>query len=183
MSFFSKLVDIFSPQTVTNTLSNDSVLRKLVADYEEGKTKWVLASDMAELFDFIDIHNFACQGDDAHKIEVQIDSDIAKKLKKALGKGEHLDNGAGIDWNDVSKYIGPAGIDGLVISMGRKIFDASYVYNGTESFLLIVKPDGSREEFYFCMEEGGLNDLPLLTGNGRAAPTQAKELNYTPTIF
>lgn len=152
MSFFSKLVDIFSPQTVTNTLSNDSVLRKLVADYEEGKTKWVLASDMAELFDFIDIHNFACQGDDAHKIEVQIDSDIAKKLKKALGKGEHLDNGAGIDWNDVSKHIGPAGIDGLVISMGRKIFDASYIYTGIESYLALRMPNGECKKHHFGID-------------------------------
>lgn len=167
-------------QADRDNFCDDAILRKLAKDYEAGKTKWVLASDMAELYDHIDAHNFVNK--DTHKIVINIDSKIAEKLKTAIEKGEHFDNGAEIDWDDVSKLMGPAGVDGIVISVGHKSFDAAYVYNGMESFLSIKTPDGQTRNFDFGMEDN-FKGLFHLIGHDKPTSKKADELNYTPMVF
>ncbi len=158
-------------------LQDDSILRKLADDYESDKTKWVFASDLSELFDHLDLYN-QCNAEPSRKIEIKVDSTAAHKLKKAMDAGEHINNGEDLDFDNPSKYIGYAFVNGLVVYCGEKTFDAAYVYTGIESYLSVSMPNGSHTKHYFGLDKPEpiqnlfLNSKPERVG-----------LNHTPVIF
>lgn len=58
MGLLTKITDVFfAPKVSFRGLSDDSYLKRLARDYEAGKTSWVFARDMAEYYNFADMHN------------------------------------------------------------------------------------------------------------------------------
>ena len=76
--------------TSENPWQAETALTRLVGDYRNGKTKWVFASDMSELFEKIE--NFNSGVDQASRIDILLHEDVNENLNKTMDEEGHFEN-------------------------------------------------------------------------------------------
>ena len=152
MSLLSSITArLFAPKLNLGNYCDDTYLRKLADEYEAGKTKWVFASDMAEYFRFVDMHNMEQRGPSGKPISVRLALDVNATLIGALNSGQHLT--ATKKPHDVMGVIGPSYVEGFAISYGKDVYPAAYHYNGISSSLTFALPDGGKKTYDFGIVE------------------------------
>jgi hypothetical protein len=104
--------------------TDDSALRRLAGDYNAGRSKWVLAGDLAEFYRKLDRYDRAGLG-------VEVRQDVADIVAGWLGQGLHIEKPG----NDVLIAIGPQEMAGLrLTSGGSPVADLDWTYNVIESW-------------------------------------------------
>jgi hypothetical protein len=174
MHFFKRLLELFGqaaeyhplpyeltqkkPETAaglalpeTETVWNDDAqLRGLAQDYREGRTKWILASDMAELYANLDAANAGPA--DAGKISLHLIAPVSDWLAKLRADGLHLesehrktDGPLSLTGEAGMRLLGPQFIDEghMAVSYGSRHFPAGYFASPLDTDITLIREDGA----------------------------------------
>tara|TARA_B100001179_G_C18452004_1_gene343439 strand:+ start:112 stop:672 length:561 start_codon:yes stop_codon:yes gene_type:complete len=134
--------------TSENPWQAETALTRLVGDYRNGKTKWVFASDMSELFEKIE--NFNSGVDDASRINILLHKDVNENLNKTIDEEGHFEN-----MDNIFAHVGPSHVGGLKFTANGSDQDMDYVYNVIESYLLYTDKSGKSHKIQFGMDDAG----------------------------
>lgn len=138
---------------------DDTLLRELAQAHRDGKTTWVIASDMDEFFSKLDAFNDA-QAPDA-KVTIQIQSDIAQKLADMLEKKYHVGNEdllkkpgrLVLEGETLIRLMGPHTMDGLRVTHRGDSRPAAYSADAVNTRLSIQTKTGEWKAISFGMDE------------------------------
>lgn len=148
---------------------DDSILRQLAKDYEDGKTTWVLASDMSEFFKKLDAYNDSTDPN----VVISILKEVNDILKDYIESGIHLNSDSVraegrlvLDAKNILHFLGPQSIEGLLVSNNDRSYNAVYEAGPRNTSIKILSLTGKWVSLDFGMEGVGLSsqNKPFVLG-------------------
>ena len=119
---------------------------RLVEEYHTEKTKWVFASDMAELYEAIEKYNASAA--DNMKISVTLHVKVNTALNETIENSGHLQSD-----ENIRQHIGPDYVGGIRLHQGAIVLDGDYYHNPLNTYLQLEDSLGERRKLFFGMDK------------------------------